>query len=74
MTLVANAGAILRHAWSVRLIIIAAVLSGIECSLAIIGPYLPIRPGIFAAASMLVTTGAFIARFVAQTKVSGDQK
>lgn len=71
MNLVPNAGAILKHAWSIRLILIAAALSGIEVALAIAGPFIPVRPGIFAAVSMVVTMSAFVARFVAQTKVSG---
>lgn len=73
MNLIPNAGPVLKHAWSVRLIIAAALLSAIEVGLAIFGPFLPVRPGIFAALSMAVTFAAFVARFVAQTKLSGDQ-
>jgi hypothetical protein len=74
MHLVPDAGKILRHAWSIRLILAAAVLSGLEVALAIAGPFLPVRPGVFAAVSMLVTMGAFVARFVAQSTVSGGDK
>lgn len=74
MQLVPNAAAILRHAWSIRLILAAALLSGLEVGLAILAPALPVRSGVFAAASMLITMSAFVARFVAQTKISGDQK
>lgn len=58
-----------RRAWSVRLIAIAAILSGLEVMLSVLSAYqvsLPITPGIFAAVSGLVTVAALIARFVAQ--------
>jgi hypothetical protein len=74
MNLVPNARAVLRHAWSIRLILLAALLSGIEVALAIAGPFIPVRPGVFAAVSMLVTMAAFVARFVAQATVSGGEK
>lgn len=76
MKLLPNWRAILRHAWSIRLILLAALLSGLEVALAIVGPFVPVRPGIFAAVSMLVTMGALIARFVAQSQISGatDEK
>lgn len=76
MKFLPNWPAILRHAWSIRLIRIAALLSGFEVALAIVGPFVPVRPGVFAAVSMLVTMGALIARFVAQSHISGasDEK
>lgn len=45
MTLLPNWPAILRHAWSIRLILLAALLSGLEVALAIVGPFVPVRPG-----------------------------
>lgn len=74
MKLIPNAGVVLRHAWSIKLILGAALLSGVEVALSIAGPSLPIRPGVLAGISMLVTIGAFIARFVAQSTVSGDKQ
>lgn len=73
MRLVANWRAVLRYAWSVRLILLAAVLSGIEVALPFIGDAHPIPPRIFAALSFLTTAGAFIARLTAQKGVSPDE-
>ena len=58
------------------MILIAALLSGLEVALAIVGPFIPVRPGVFAAISMLVTMCALVARFVAQSRISGasDEK
>lgn len=55
---------ILKRAWSVRLIAIAAVLSGFEVALPFLN--LPILPGYFALLSGLVTAAALVARIVAQ--------
>jgi hypothetical protein len=58
---------IIRDAWSIRLIIIAGILSGLEVAIALTGPALfGIRPGTFAALSGLVTMAAFVARLIAQ--------
>ena len=64
MKLSADWRAVLRHAWSVRLIALAALLTGIEAAL----PYLdlPIRPDLLAALTLLVTVAAFVARLVPQ--------
>lgn len=74
MRLVANWRAVLRHAWSVRLVVIAALLSGAEIALPLLDGYLPIPRGVFAALSAFATAGAFIARLVVQQRVSGDEK
>jgi hypothetical protein len=63
--LVANWREVLRHAWSVRLLALAAVLSGLEVALPFLG-FLPIPAGSFALLSGLTTAAAFIARLVAQ--------
>lgn len=61
---------VLRHAWSVRLMILAALLSGAEVAISvvtafeIIPPFLP--AGLFAALAGLVTVAAFVARVLAQ--------
>lgn len=56
-------------AWSVRLIIVAAILSGLEVALSVMSAY-SINPGmpvgVFAAVSGVVTLAALVARFVAQ--------
>jgi len=72
MRLAANWRAVLRRAWSIRLILIAALLSGIEVALPLVGDVLPVPPGVFAGLSFLTTAGAFFARLVAQKGVSDD--
>lgn len=62
---------VLQRAWSVRLMLLAAVLSGLEIALPLAGDYLPVPPLTFAALSALATIGAFIARFVAQKGLNG---
>lgn len=74
MRIVANWRAVLKHAWSVRLLLIAAVLSGAEVALPLLDGLLPIPPIVFAAISGLCVAGAFVARFVVQEKVSGEKK
>lgn len=62
---------VLARAWSVRLMILAAILSGIEVVLPFVEPYGP--RGIFAAASGIVTGAAFMARLIAQRNMeNGD--
>lgn len=57
---------VLRYAWSVRLMILAALFSGAEVALPFLDGWLPISPGLFGLLSFLTTVAAFIARFVAQ--------
>lgn len=66
---------VLKHAWSVRMLYLAAALSGLEA----VVPLLPdlarnrVPTIVLAIASFLVIMGAFIARFVVQHKVRGDE-
>lgn len=69
MRLISNWRAVLRRAWSVRLIVIAGLLSGAEVALEYIDPTL-LPTGAMAALSALVTCAALVARIVAQTKLS----
>lgn len=62
--LIANWREVLKRAWSVRLILLAALLSGVEAMLPYIA--LPIPPGIFAGLTLVVTMAAFAARLLAQ--------
>ncbi len=55
---------ILRQAWSVRLIALAAVLSGLEVALPFMLESSPIAPGVLAAISGVVTAAALIARIM----------
>ena len=72
MRLVWNWRAVLRHAWSIRLVIVAGLLSGAEIALPLIREIIDVPRGVFAGLSFLATAGAFIARLVAQQSVSGD--
>ena len=63
---------ILRHAWSIRLIAVAAVLSGIEVSLPLIQPYVSVNPVWLASATGIATAAAFVARLVAQKEFENE--
>ena len=70
MTLVPNWKAIVRKAWSVRLILLAGLLSGVEAAMPFINDQMP--RGVFAVASLLVTGAAFVARILAQQDINHD--
>lgn len=72
MDLIPNAGAVLKHAWSVRLIGLSLVLSGAEVALPLVRDVLPVGQGTFALLSFFTTVGAGLARFVAQRKVAPE--
>ena len=58
---------ILKRAWSIRFMVLAAVLSGIEVILPFFNESIP--KNIFAALSFICVSAAFIARLVAQRDV-----
>lgn len=68
--LIPNAKRTLRKAWSVRLMIVAAVLTGAEA----IMPFFSdsISRGTFAVVSFLVIVGAFISRFIVQKELHDE--
>jgi putative effector of murein hydrolase LrgA (UPF0299 family) len=68
MTPIANWRRVLKHAWSVRLMILAALLSGGEAALPLLD--LPIPAGLLAILTLLVTIAAFVARFVVQRSIA----
>lgn len=69
--LVPNARRVLKHSWCLRLVALAAVLSGAEAILPLIDYKLP-GPAWVRMAVLFVTVGAaFAARLVAQKAVSG---
>lgn len=70
--LVHNWRRVLRHSWSLRLIVLAGVLSGAEIALPLVQGILPISTGWFAAASAIATGGAFVARLYAQKQLGVD--
>jgi hypothetical protein len=64
MTFKPDWGLVLRRAWSVRLMALAAVLSGVEIALPILAVDLPRT--LFAGLTFLTVSAAFVARFIAQ--------
>jgi hypothetical protein len=66
MRLIDNWHRVLRRAWSIRLNLLAALLSGLEVALPILDGFIAFPRGWFAAASGLVTMAALIARIIAQ--------
>lgn len=73
MRLVAEWWRVLRYAWSIRLLVLAGILSGAEIALPLIQDLLPIPRGVFAGLSFAATAGAFVARLVAQQSISGQK-
>lgn len=67
MTLYDNWKDILKKAWSIRFMLLAGVLSGIEVALPFFEPLFP--RGVFAALSGISVGAAFLARLVAQKDV-----
>ena len=67
MKLYDNWKEILRKAWSIRFMIIAGILSGIEVILPLFHENIP--RNLFAALSMVFVASALIARLVAQRDV-----
>ena len=55
---------VLRRAWSIRLMLLAGLLSGCEVALPLLGDALP--RNLFAVLSMLAVSGGFVARLLAQ--------
>lgn len=70
MNLASNWKQILKKAWSVRLMILAALLSGIEVVLPFFSDSIPRGP--FAVLSFLAVGGAFVARLVAQKEMADE--
>jgi hypothetical protein len=67
--LVSNWRAVLCRAWSIRLLLLAGVLSGAEVALPLIGIEV-IPPRLFAALSGIVAAAAFVARLLAQKGIT----
>jgi hypothetical protein len=70
--LVENWRAVIRRAWSVKLNIIAALLSGAEVALPMLEGVIAVPAGVFAATSGLVAAAALLARVVAQEGLSKE--
>lgn len=73
MTLINDWKEIIRKAWSIRLILLAGMFSGLE----VIIPYVPelfpqLPRGLFALLSLAATGGAFVTRILAQKNMKAD--
>ena len=63
---------VLRRAWSVRLMLLAAALTGIE---AVLPFFMPHEPSIgYALLTFFVVCGALVARFVAQDDIQKGEE
>jgi hypothetical protein len=67
VTLIYDWRTVLTRAWSIRLALVAGLLSGLEVLLPLMQDFIPRGP--FGAASFVVTVAAVIARLVAQPKL-----
>ena len=70
--LLPNWKTIVRKAWSVRLILAAGLLSGVEAALPYVGLEHMLPRGAFSLLSLFVTAGAFMARIIAQKGVRDE--
>lgn len=68
MRLIENWTKVLKKAWSIRLIVLAGLLSQVEVLLPMFSDSMP--RGLFAGVSLLVTVAAVVARVVAQPKMN----
>lgn len=73
MKLASNWRAVVRHAWSLRLTLVASALGAIEFVLPVFMDDPPIERGIFAALAAAVSMAAAVARIIAQVPISGEQ-
>lgn len=71
MHLISNYRDVLKKAWSVRLILVAGLLSGLEVVLPFFVSNVP--RGLFAVLTMVTTTGAFFARFIVQKELQNGK-
>lgn len=71
MKLIYNWKKVMRKAWSVRLMLLAAILSAAEVALPLIPNNLP--RGIFAAVSGCTVAAAFVARLLAQKELDNEE-
>ena len=62
---------ILFHAWSLRFIAVAFLLTVAEVLLPLIDGWVPIPHGVMATGAALAAGGAFVARLIAQAKITG---
>jgi hypothetical protein len=64
--LVADVRRVLRHAWSIRLIVLAGLFSALEAGIPFFTDNPPLPRGVFALLSVFVSGAAFYFRIVSQ--------
>lgn len=64
--LIPNWREVLRYAWSVKLLVLAALLSGAEAALPFFGGIFHLDPQAFALTTFAIVAAALVARVVAQ--------
>jgi len=69
MRLIPNWRDVLRRAWSIRFVVIAGVLQGVEVALPLIDQVVAIPAGLFAFLSLVAVAAAFVARILAQSNL-----
>ena len=60
-----------KHAWSIRFIVLAALLSGVEIVLPMFDDTM--LRGLFAVLTLIVTVAAAVARLIPQPKMRGEK-
>lgn len=74
MKLLDNWRDVLRKAWSIKFMILAALMSGAEVVMGILQPSNTLPPGVFAALAGVVTSLALVARLMAQNEADHDDE
>lgn len=69
MNLLANWRDVIAHAWSIRLVALAAALTGLEVATPYFDGLFDIPTGLFAALSGLASAAAVVARVLAQREI-----
>lgn len=68
MKLLPNWRDVLAKAWSIKFMVLAAIMSGVEVVMSILQPSNTLPPGVFAALAGVVTSAALVARLLAQNE------
>ena len=76
MTLIPDWKQVIRKAWSIKFMVLAALLSGVEVVFQIIEPAMSadMPKWLFASLAGMVTAGALVARVLAQNEAGDDAK
>ena len=72
MRLLDNWREVFRKAWSIKFMLLAGLLSGVEVVMSILQPSNTLPPGVFAALAGVVTSLALVARLMAQNEADHD--